>query len=262
MAKIIELCGSPGVGKSTIYQKVVARWKKGNTWVPGHRLYPAVSFKDKELKSLITAIAKKLYGSPDNMKMRAAARRFVVQQPALVNRYWSHIQMLEAQSFNGTDQRFEKAIYLYSLFQQMQVCLESKSEKWAFIDEGLINSIGNALCQIDDVDVSHEIMEVLSCMPLPDAIVYVHLDHENNYERLVRRTKHLPSLASLNEAQMKEAILQLTRPRQKAVQLLSEKGIPVLSIDASNSVGDNVSKIISFLEGPIECSLPGLLALS
>ncbi len=249
MAKIIELCGSPGVGKSTIYKEIVSKWRRYYNWTPAHYLYPQVNSDYRSIKNFLITFLKKDYRKTDAIAMRNAGRRFVSQYPQFIEACWNHILLREKESLNGTDQRFEKAVYMYTLMQKIQISRESEYEKIAIVEEGLINGIGNVLFKSENIiEEKEEIIDLLNQMPLPNALVYVETDINENIRRLVTRKKVLSSLKSLDTNQLSNITQKLRKTREMATKVLEDIGIPVLYINSTDSVGINASKIISFAE--------------
>lgn len=250
MAKMIELCGAPGVGKSTIYNTLASRWNNTHEWIPADHLYPYVNSNYSWVINLLKVYLKKDFRKADIQALRNAGSRFIYQYPEYIEACMNNIFSNEKESFNGTDQRLEKASYIYGLIKKIQICRESSCDRIAVLEEGLINGMRNALYKCDNVtDQKDEIVHLLNIMPLPDALVYIETDLNENLNRLVSRKRIIPSFETLNRDQLLPIIQRFRIIWKTATNLLEDKGIPVLYIDSADSVSINASKIMSFSEG-------------
>jgi hypothetical protein len=247
MARIMELCGSPGVGKSTIYNALMSKWTKTDNWIPADYLFPYVKSNYKWVYDFLKMFAKKDLRAADVRVLRNAGSRFISQYPEYIEACINHLLSDEKESLNGTDQRLEKASYIYDLIKMIQICRESSCDRIVILQEGLINGIRNALYKSEsETNQKEEIIFLLNVMPLPDALIYVETDLNENINRLASRYKIIPSFEKLDRDQLLTIIQQLRIIWKTAINLLEERGIPVLYIDSSDPVSINASKIMSF----------------
>jgi hypothetical protein len=95
--------------------------------------------------------------------------------------------------------------------------------------------------RIEDADA---VAEFYSLMPLPAGAISLYADQDTIVARNLERGKKRPSrelsrLAFLNDA-----------PRQMAVAILRDRGVPVLELDTRHSVDDNLDCIKRFVGLP------------
>ena len=251
MAKIVEFYGSPGVGKSTIYEKLKDKWKKDFNWIPSHLLYTKKKIKLEGLNKFLLAVVRAIKnGNFDDVEMKEAGDRFVAQYPEFIDAFWNNILFKQKKSYNGLDLRFERAKYFYTTIQKIQFLRESNCKKIALVDEGLIHRISRGLYKSENLtEEINEIKHLLQIMPLPDALVYVETDVQENAKRLAHRKKVISMHKSLTLTEI-ENIIPETQERMKNVtKILENKGIPILRVDAKLNIETNVTKIRSFVEG-------------
>lgn len=147
------------------------------------------------------------------------------------------------------DLRFEKAEFIYRIIKKIQILRDKNTDQLTIIDEGFINMIDRGLYKSETpMDEKEEIYKLLEMMPLPDALVYIETDLNENAKRLLSReeTRDMHKGLTVNELM---DFTQTCRVRiLTSIKYLENKGIPVLYINSSNSIKKNADKIIEFTE--------------
>ncbi len=251
MAKIVEFVGTPGVGKTTIYKEMITRSNKKHKWIPGEFLFPKEKLTAEHYGTFILNFLKHITGRKgvDIMAMEEAGGRFVALYPEYIDQCWNNINCLHKKNINGLDLRFQKVSYLYKLIQKIQTLRETESNQIAIVDEGLIHLITNSLCKREDLaEEQKEIENFLQIMPVPNGIVSIETDLEENTKRLLQRKKVIPMHKLLKKSQL-EKVISIDHKKRAAVNsILETQNIPLLRINSTDKVAINVSKIINFVE--------------
>jgi len=277
MAKIVELCGSPGVGKSSIFYELEKRRKNNYKWTTASNINPygKKSFYDfvksiflkvkngqnqgdlsaKNLDSLYDFVRfiyreiKKGRNFVDLEAMKEAGERFVAQNPKYIKACWGNIFARQTKSYNGLDLRFEKAKFIYKIIKKNQVLKERKANQVIIIDEGFINMIDRGLYKsITPEAEKQEIYDLLEVMPLPEALVYIETDLNENAKRLFSREEIRDMHKGLSLSELIDFTKTCRERILTAIKYLENKGIPVLYIDSTNPIRENADKIIEFTE--------------
>jgi len=251
MAKIVEFYGSPGVGKSTIYEELKRKWSKDSNWIPSHHLFTKKKIKFESLSKFLSDVANIIKnGNIDDVAMKDAGDRFVAQYAEFIDAFWNNIIFKQKKSYNGLDLRFERAKYFYITIQRIQFLRESNSKKIALVDEGLIHRISRGLYKSENlIEEIDEIKHLLQIMPLPDALIYVETDVQENAKRLAHRKKVISMHKSLSITEIENIIPETQERMENVTKILEKKGITILRVDAKLHISTNVTKIISFVEG-------------
>jgi thymidylate kinase len=249
LSGIIELCGAPGAGKSTIYKEIVANWKKKYNWVPGHFLYPTTKINTHNLKYFTKSLVDKIYKTTDAAAMKNAGEEFIVENPVYVDAVWNNIFYRNKENFNSGNLRFHAADYWFKIFQKIQVLKNSESKKLALIDEGLIQRIDSALYKSQTIEQEKdEIRDLINIMPLPHALIYIETNASENLSRLRSRKKKLKAHIHLPDQDLLEMLLNYQQRWQFVCEILKDKEIPVLKIDGSLISKDNSQIILQYLK--------------
>ena len=274
MAKIVELCGSPGVGKSSIFYEIekLRGSKENNTWTTATNTNPEGDYSKRGLaKKIYSKIrqGKNKVGRPEKKENfyvfakriyreikvgrqlihKEAADRFIAQNPLYIDAIWKNIFHKQAQSSNGLDLRFEKAQWIYRIIKKIQIIKENNSEQYFIIDEGLINMIDRALYKSKSVtEENAEILELLEVIPLPDALVYIETGLDENVRRIICREDIRDMHLGMTEENLRN-ITQTTRERiLNSIKYLENRGTPVLYLNSTISPKQNAIEIIRFSE--------------
>ncbi|WP_299823025.1 hypothetical protein [uncultured Pontibacter sp.] len=274
MAKVVEICGSPGVGKSTIFEEIIRRKSREDSWTTATNVnpYDEQSWLDfakkiareirKGKKTLSNSrieennyeFVRRIYKDIKNGKdyvdqtaLKEAGDRFVAQFPEYLEACWGNIYLKQRKSSNGMDLRFEKAEFIYRIIKKIQVLRENASGKYIIIDEGLINMIDRGLYKsTSPLEEKEEIYNLLEVMPLPDAIVYLETDLRENAKRLLSRR----DIRDMHRGLSIDGLVAITKACRDrivtSINFLEDKGIPVLYLDSSQPVRLNADKIITF----------------
>lgn len=126
---------------------------------------------------------------------------------------------------------------------------ERNEDKITIIDEGLINLIDRALYKsTNPIEEQEEICRLLDVMPLPDALVYIQADLNENAKRLTLREDIRDMHKGLSVAELISCTKACRERIELTIKLLEERGIPVLYIDSKNQINSNAKKIIEFTE--------------
>lgn len=252
MARVVELCGPPGVGKTTIYKELDIRWKKKYNWIPGHYLSPHPNLSIGYLKLFLYSLKQKLKGKEEGTfdKVRIEARnRFIAQYPDYIDVCWADIITNQKRGSNGLDLRMDKAGVLATTINKIQFVRESTTEKVAILEEGLIH----LLDVINSCQDTAAIERLVKLMPLPDALVCIEVPVPENAKRLAGRGHVLSMHKALSTEQLTALIRQCQERRQTIYRFLKEEGVPVLLINGKDPAGENANKIIHFVENLSSC---------
>lgn len=246
MARIVELVGSPGVGKTTLYREMEYRWNKKRNWVPGEYLYPKEKSGSESPGTFILNVFRQITGRKqkvDTSAMKEAGERFVTLYPEYMDECWNNINCSQKKNLNGLDLRFQKISYLYRLTQKIQTLTEINSDKIAMVDEGLIHFLTSKLYYKEE-----EIENLLQIMPLPDAVISIETDLQENTKRLMQRKKVIPMHKLLIGSEL-EKITHIDHYKRVIVnRILETMDIPFLKIDSTHKIAGNVDKIMNFVE--------------
>lgn len=254
MANIIEFCGAPGVGKSTVYNAINKRWKATFDWAPAHKVYPRKSVRHPLKRMARTFLNEQ--SLVDEKAMRKAASRFIAHYPDYIDECWCHLVKKEKVSLNKSDQRFEKASHIFKTIQRVQISSESLAAKMVLVEEGLVNGIGNALHKgIDECSIEDEIQDLYNLMPLPAGLVFFEVEGRIILKRLHERKRFVPSFDDMNQELLLKTVEDISTLRKTAVKIYEKKGYPVLHLNGADSAEHNANRTIEFLNN-IAGSLP------
>jgi thymidylate kinase len=251
MAQFVELSGTAGSGKTTLYKELSKSWRKTDSWVPAHYLLPRRSADRNPIKNLLKHLRDKVCGQPgnlDHVQMIEAGERFIQQNPELLSLFWENIYQKQKGSLNGIDQRFDKAGFLFSLIQKQQIITEHPARQLAIVDEGpskIIDVLSNTMVAWHlDKD---EIEACLRFLKLPKAVIYFETDVDTTINRILGRRHMIRAHKNMDRKQMENFVVESHHRKKFVNACLKEKGIEILYLDALMSASANAVKAVDFI---------------
>lgn len=248
MAKIIELCGPPGVGKSTIYQKIKGRRKNYYNWIPVEYVYPRKEVTVTTILSTYLTWRGKRIGEIDKQQMARAGERFIEQNEYFIK---TCTRSLRANAGNYDDEfryLYRKLRILYSLFQKVQIALEADIDKYVVLDEGLVKYLGNGVPEKVNTSLHEKYQELVELIPLPESVIHVKANPKTIVKRNYKRTKTLMTHESLTPEELEIVTENYLHHEKIQLDCVKKKGVNILHVDAENEKDANANKIINYLE--------------
>jgi hypothetical protein len=245
MSKILEICGSPGSGKTTTYNALQSLWKKDFNWSPTE--YPRKNINYKNLIKIISSLRQQIKREKDFVALDQAGERFVAQFPDYMDQFWNSNFFKASPDYKGVDLRFRNINVYWSTLRKIQYLRESKKETLFVACEGLIQRIGNGWYKNRNLEQhKNETLTLLNLMPLPEAVVYLEVDIKENVSRIKTRKKMLPAHKILSEKELEEVTHNNHLMWQYICDVLTNKNIPLLKLNSGNDVYQNAKKISEF----------------
>jgi deoxyadenosine/deoxycytidine kinase len=252
MASFIELSGTAGSGKTTLYKELVKLHNINCSWIPAHHIFPKEKCEVNTFKGRLRIYKNLVAGKKrgiDTVQLIEAGERFIEQNSELQKLFWENIYIKQKNSLNGVDQRFDKANFLYTLIQKMQIILENPTDKFVLVDEGpskIIDVLSNTTVPlIQEID---EILKILPLLPIPKAVIYLETGIKETVKRILNRKHVIRAHKNLTVEQI-ENFVKESHDRKKILnKFYSYKGVPTLYLDSSEDVKIITNKVIDFLK--------------
>jgi len=250
MAKYIEFVGVPGVGKSTTYEFLKTSYVKTSNWIPYEELCKNKYKYRKGIKEfLISFLINKIRPNALSKKGhdRIVLNKAIKKNPELIELFWQTI--FKCENINGEELRFYGVNYIRAILEKIQNIKEETSDKYCIVDEGLIHNINYFIPDTSASQIELQVSKILSLMDLPNAIIYFYGDAST----IVKRTIERGSLRLRDKFLTPEELLKSRRKsiKEKSIYIdaVKSRNIPVLSLDTNDSLKNNSSRIISFING-------------
>lgn len=213
----VEFAGVPGVGKSTLYKNVFSR--VNNSWLEIHELEKIFAHHT----SGIPAESVLCYQELAQHKMNAVA----------------------SYDYNGMDKMKIVKYFHYVLIQDSLVYLFNKHYN-IMSDEGLIHNFGkNIIAQATRESMNYE--KLLK----QRAIIYCYAPAEIIAKRIIARKKITGNILPQHKVDSFEELIKLQEKAlnnyHETIDFSQKYNIPVLSIDTSDSMQQNVAKVKDFI---------------
>ena len=249
MAKIIELLGPSGVGKSALYFSLQKQWKEDDTWA----LYHDFRYKRKKnsIASYLMSIKSAYYKMSNtdyiwsDGKITDNKKEFVEKYPEFIGTFLDIIHEKANYSVNGKDNRFYLIHYMMRTIEQLNNILSNPH------DQRICLMYESLLCRIMHLSSPNfreeDLLMYLKHMPLPFAVIYLKASPNTILERIKKRTR----TATIHDGLAENEILALTIHTQKLMEYandyLVEKNVQIISIDAETPIPALTNKVIQYL---------------
>ncbi len=256
--KIVEFIGIPGVGKSTIREKLVQQLKtiKPHSFLKSEEAFLAVSRRHTDL--MYRTVLKPL---PDVIALRIAKKissrtlfQFEAQNNFLAKYGQAFKAYLLSDKFQNT--HVSEKSGLIAAFLQVGSLLELIStnfvrESFVFFEEGLVQKsfmfLSPQSCR-QDVD-EKQLTSYLEHIPLPDIIIYAKADINTCFARMQSRPGGLTTRLKNADSETILKFLQTTSNHLNNVTAKLSSNSKVIIIEANND--DSMGKILITLKNAI-----------
>ncbi|WP_010232531.1 hypothetical protein [Gillisia marina] len=159
--------------------------------------------------------------------------------------FWQTIS--KRKNIKGEELRFYGANYIRAILEKIQKVREETSDKFFLLDEGLIHNLNYFTPNGSTSGFKLQVSEILSLMDLPNAIIYFDGDVTTIVERTMERGNLRINDKFLTPQELINSRLESIKEKSMYINAVKSKNIPVLSLDANDSVRDKSDKIISFI---------------
>jgi hypothetical protein len=250
MAKIIELCGIPGVGKSSVYSAMSKAWNKNKEWVPADILLPKQKITLRNPNDFVVSLSRRISKVMDVPLLKEAGIRFVEQYPEYINGSWVAINRKHINREDGPDVRLKEASRLKKSSEYIQYLKENKSQKYALLDiGGLVQRLDFTWFTSKDLlEDQKEIIHLLNSMPLPEAVIYFFVEKKINVERLLGRGKRLAIHKKMTDKELDKFCEKYQQRWEFVCNALTNKNVPLLKIQANKPISEIKTSINKFVE--------------
>lgn len=252
MAKYVELVGVPGVGKTTTYKYLRNIKTPNDNWKLLEDIFVVSPPKQSGLKPKVKKFIKSILRLPTVPKPKIAHDNkvlfdFMAQNEELIEIFWD-ITMKKNQNYYGKDLRFLTANYMMRVFSNLQAIKNQNTKKCFILDEGIILNMTHFTNESLNEHLDNQIAKVLDNFYLPSGIVLFEGDLDTVIERTKIRGKIKVEDENLSEELIRESRKKTAWERRKYVSAAEARGIPVLYLNAKDSIESKAREIASFAE--------------
>ena len=213
----VEFVGVPGVGKTTLYENVFKEVKR--KWRNIHELQ------------------KLLYKHTDGKAVESQSYYEGLAQ--------NKMQSLGSRNYSGIDQ-MKIVKYFHSVLVADSLVHLFNTDYNIMSDEGLIHNFGEGIFELFNSN-----NEEFKSLMKQRAVIYCQTSAEIVAKRILEREEKTGRLLPQHKVESLEELINLQKKslelKQLFIDFLSNHDIPVLSLDTSNPMNDNVEQVKHFL---------------
>lgn len=245
MAGIIEFMGVSGVGKSTTYNYLRSKNPGKSGWLLHDQLWKEQHSIKKNFKKAWKRYIKDILNTSPTSHFSSSGdylKKFIYANRELNDRFWQ--TLYEKERKNGQELRFHEVEYIRYLFEKIQRVREYRTNSLCIIDEGLIHNLNYFTPETTN---SENISAILDLFDPPEAVIFFCGELDTVMERLSNRGKVIKRDRELNEEEILESRKKSILEKNITLEVLQKRNIPVLQLDAQESISNKSKLIISFL---------------
>lgn len=250
MAKIIELLGLPGVGKSTLYGALKATHTIGDSWVPAEVLYPRLRSHGASFRGLLKSVLRR--DRPlDQVALREAGSRFAAQNQDFIRVFAAEMYKKSFEYQNCLEYLRKRSGGFNTTLQLAQTLREDSDNRYAILDEGilmylvglLMDGKGSGLLSEDNATYQW-LKDALDIAPLPEGIIFVDADADIVGQRAFEREKKILNYRGFTQKDIAVASSRLQKNIHGFLDLLrSKEDLFVIDIDGRRDISGNVEEL-------------------
>jgi len=253
MAHYIELVGVPGVGKTSTYKHLKNLQTENDNWKLLEDIFKKPPPKQVGVKRRLQTLVKGLLGLPTAPKNQVAPDNkvlddFMEENEELIDLFWE-TTMTKNQNIYGKDLRFHSVYYMMMVFKNLQAIKTQNTNKCYVLDEGLVLNLNYFTNEALEEPMDSQISKTLDMIFLPSGVVLFEGDVDTILERTKTRGKLKPRDEYLSEEMLRKSREETAREKQSFVKAVEDRNIPVIRLDAQDSIESKAKKIAEFAEG-------------
>ncbi|KEO74998.1 hypothetical protein [Anditalea andensis] len=255
MSRYIELVGVPGVGKTSTYKYLKNLQTDNDKWSMLEDLFKKPLPAKVGLKEQLKNFLKGMIGLPTTPKIKIAHESkvlddFMAQNETLIEIFWD-ITMTKNQDIYGKDLRFHAVYYMMSIFQNLQAIKTNDSKNCFVLDEGLVLNLNYFTDESKQEPLQSQVSHVLDNIYLPSGLVLFEGDIDTIIERTMTRGKLKPRDENLSEEMIRKSREETAIEKRMFVEAVEARNIPVLRLNANESIASKAKQITAFAESVI-----------
>jgi hypothetical protein len=246
MPKIIEFIGPRGVGKSTLYKKVLSLNRNEKKFRGKDDFIPTIEKVNSTIRGYFEYQLRKFLNKPkkDYLELKKLGYEFLKNHPEFIDFSWQMVNKYQKEDHNGIDNRIRICSNLINYYTFYQAISNSNLlTKYCLTDESLIHT---SLFLFNNVNERKDIVEFISIVPAPAAVIYCKADPDTISSRSKTRELVLSQIDK-NEIQLKSSAIIEIEICNILTNNLKLHGVKVLEIDTGDNIEENSKLITDFI---------------
>jgi hypothetical protein len=264
----IDFLGAPGVGKTTIYEKLIRSRKSQSDWMSPieAKIFLANKYAAQDLSKIKNFISLMIFNIIFFKKIRPSIAARILSEKLkdeISDKVSSNKKLLEVVlNFSSSQyidpwQRIRIVRNWYDIVYETYLFDISNYPGVVLFDESLSKKGLNLVSSLCRVEMGRNIENYFKNMPLPDAIIYCELDVEEAFLRVKMRNEKAPDgkrhqIARTHHYLDDKALYELVKFQLDmaliGADIVENRGVKVLNIKTSKSLVKCVEEVNLFVK--------------
>lgn len=255
--KRIDFLGAPGVGKSTLYNHLIANRRKGTFWITpteaelkiAREHIKKLSTKNKKVflarLALNNIFFKPLHPTIVDKVINLVENEIIWDNKIKYTEFLNQAVLGACLEEKDSLRRLMGINYFFKVMKTVVLFENSKYDEIVILDE----SLSQKVCGLTHYKESYfekQTKEYFSCIPVPDLLIHCKLDIKTTLQRLITRYKTIPAHRNITKAELLEVVKIHNKIANIGAKILKQRNVLVLDIDMKQCPEKNIQIINSF----------------
>jgi deoxyadenosine/deoxycytidine kinase len=247
MAKIIEMIGAPGVGKTTLINALEKKWSKDKKWIPQNKYVVNQNitpfFSVQNLLYYYRLLLNK--GGIDSNLIDWNGYEFAKNNPEFLDLCWTLLSQNKKSDYKNVDDRFRNAKYLFTVFGKYQFLSNLNDERVFVNDEFLLHRMTQITRPLLN---EKEIRDFVRFVPKPNGLIVFNAPVNIILDRIQTRNRKIVKFHGLSDNEISTIVSDEVKKINTMVCMLKELKVSILEVDTTNQINHNVELLMDFIE--------------
>jgi len=245
----IDFLGAPGVGKSSIYNILLHHRGENKIWLTPEELKFKVYAKQYGKKNTLKLKILNLLINQNNIlfpfikaKLQKEFSRLenetIFAKKDIYNTFMEYALSIEGQVDKDAFRRFKGLGWFFDTLKTVAWLEQTETDDWVIFDESLCQKVFGII-NSDQCLEQEKVEGYFQSLPLPEALVHLRLNPDENFKRIKSRQKMIPAHKALSDKGILKTLELYAEISGLGASILESRGCVVFHLDMVGELKNN-----------------------